>query len=529
MPAQAMKEPKPLRALALLMLGVVVVWGLFWWNNRFIAQQDPDAQDYAQIAVNIHEGRGQQTSVMPLAGLEWRRQTGRLNAPWWNLHRFPFAPAMMALLFNVFGTSDLAVPLSSGLFFLASIPLVFLFGRRLFGDREGLTAAFLFAFAGGPMRESITGLTEPAATFFFLAALYLVLWPKGLWSFVLAGLLTGTAFLNRYSIVLYAVPMLWLLWSRGKDHPWRSLAAFCAPAALVTAPWLYRNYVLAGDPTFSLTTALMVRYMTAASPQAHDWYQFVYQKPLAFWAAHPAWVIQKWAMQTGDLWWNELPNIGRAPFVYPLFLLSALRGYEGQAARLRRWLLGVFLLHFLVLGLLSNIPRYYAVFEPFLCVFGAEALLRLWEWIRPRTTRAQVAWATFFGLPLLINWASIAGPPSKPKEERTWVEWNRGNQDWLRTSTPQDAVIVSDVPWSVAWYGRRRSVPLPPTPNDMQRFSLYGVEPGGIYLKAPRRRQNVPAGWDEWRRVQYARAAIPGYRLEKVFADDSVYYRRTGR
>jgi hypothetical protein len=109
------------------------------------------------------------------------------------------------------------------------------------------------------------------------------------------------------------------------------------------------------------------------------------------------------------------------------------------------------------------------------------------------------------------------------------VEYTRTNQNWLRANTPRGALIVSDVPWSVAWYGNRRSVPLPPTPADMARFAEYHLRPDGVYLKSPRKRMNVPDGWDEWRRVQYGGLPVPGYRLAHTFEDGSAYYQRIMR
>jgi 4-amino-4-deoxy-L-arabinose transferase-like glycosyltransferase len=466
---------------------------------------------------------------MPLGGLEWRRQTGRLDAPWWNVHRFPLPSLIEAGAIRLLGARDIAISLSSALFFFLTIPLLFLIARRMFPFRVALLGVALFAFCGGPMEDSFSGLTEPAAIFFFLAALYLVLWPRKWWHIPLAGLITGLAFLNRYSVVLYAFPMLALVWRARPRRPLAALAAFAVPGALVTVPWLYRDYVVAGAPLFSITTALMVRYMTAASPRAHDWYQFVYESPGHFWLQHPWWAIKKWLMQTGDMWWNGFEDVGDIGFVLPFFVLSILQPMNGTAERLRRWLFGVFLLHFVVLGLLSNIPRYYAIFTPFLCLYAAAALAWLWSFVGPRMERRYIPAAAFLAFPLFLNWLYILGPARRPREDRTWVEYTRTNQDWLRHNTPKGALIVSDVPWSVAWYGNRRSVPLPPTPDDMDRFPEYHVQPDGIYLKSPRKRMNVPDGWDEWRRVQYGGLPVPGYRLAHTFEDGSAYYQRIMR
>lgn len=525
-PSAPVSRTREWRAVLVIWLLAVAIWIPYWWLARPIALQDPDTQDYAQIGLNLAQGKGMVTSIMPLGGLEWMRQTGRLDQPWWNLHRFPLPCLIDALFIRMFGARDLSISLASAVFFFATIPLVFLFARRLFPYPVAILATFLFTFNGGQMADSITGLTEPAATFFFLCALYLVLWPRQWWSLPLAGALTGLAFLNRYSVVLYGVPMLWLIWRRHRHRPLASVAVFIGAGALVSVWWLLRNYWLTGNPMFSLTTALMVRYMTAASPRAHDWYQFVYEQPGHFWRMHPLWTLKKWAIQTGNMWWNSTDDIGETGYVLPFFLVSILQPSTGDRQLLRRWLFWVFTIHFITLGLLSNIPRYYAIFAPFLFMYAASVMVWLWDMLKPSVRRRHVAFGVFLAFPVFFNWAYIAGTPRKPREDRTWVEYTPHNQDWLRANTPAGALIVSDVPWSVAWYGRRRSLPLPPSPAEMARFPHYGVQPDGIYLKAPRKRMNVPDGWDQWRSVQFARLPVAGYRLAHVFPDHAAYYQR---
>jgi 4-amino-4-deoxy-L-arabinose transferase-like glycosyltransferase len=514
------------RWILVILLAAVVLWVPYYWHMRDVALLNPDAQDYAQIARNIARGDGMVTNTMPLSGLEWMRQTGRLGQPWWNVHRFPLPPLIEAGLFRVLGPTDLAASLVSALFFFASIPLVFLFARRLFTLRASLLATVLFTFGGGPMKDSITGLTEPAATFFFLSALYFALWPRGWKSYALAGLLTGLGFLNRSSVVLYGLPMLFLIWQAARPRSWRALAAFCLPGAAVIAPWLWRTMLVAGDPMFSLTSALMVPYMTDVSRGTHGWYTFGYESAGHFIAAHPISMVKKWVTQMGGLWWQDVSEVGDIPALVPFFALGLLKPYAGVAGRLRRWLLVVFALHFVVMALLSNIPRYYAIFTPFLAIYAADILLGIWDQLRPRASRRAVAAAGVVAVPLLLGWASILGPPQAFRRDRVRFETRPENAAWLRENTPKDALIVTDIPWSVAWYADRRALSIPPTPDEMGRYADYGLQPAGIYLKHPEWVLDLPREWNEWRFVQFGARSVPGYRVAHRFADGSVYLTR---
>lgn len=525
--------------MALVFLLAVILWAIIYLHARPTVR-NPDAQDYAQIARNVFQGKGFQTDVMPLAGLEWMRQTGRLGGVWWNVHRFPLPSVVEAGLFRVFGPTDFAAALFSALFFFAAIPVVFAFARRLFPFRTAMVATLLFVLAGGPMQEAITGLTEPAATFFFIAALYLVLWPRNRWSFALSGLLTGLAFLNRSSVFLYGIPMLWLIprstfqmpnpdcpnSERGSRNPVLDMLAFCVPGFVVILPWLVRNYVVAGDPLFSLTSALMVRYLTEASPHTHDWYQFVYVKPTLFIRTHPAMLLHKWLGQVGTLWYNDWIGIGEAQSIIPLFVVGLMRPYQGIASVLRRWLFWVLVFHFAVLALLVNIPRYYAIFAPIMFIYVADMLVWLWDTLRPKASSRATLLAGVMAASLLLGWMHILGPARRLKDARVRFDNHPANQAWIKANTAPNAFVVSDVPWSVAWLAERRSVPIPPSPAEMTRFRDYGLSPDGVYLKCPQYMMDLPEGWDDWRAVQLGFVALPGYRRVRVFSDDSAYFER---
>jgi 4-amino-4-deoxy-L-arabinose transferase-like glycosyltransferase len=507
-----------------IILAAVLLWIPYYGHVRNVALLNPDAQDYAQIARNVARGEGMITQTMPLSGLEWMRQSGRLGRPWWNVHRFPLPCLVEAGLFRIFGATDFAASLFSALFFFAAIPLVFLFARRLFPLRVALLATVLFTFGGGPMKDSVTGLTEPAATFLFLAALYLVMWPRRWWSIALAGLVTGLGFLNRSSVVLYGIPLLFLVWQTRKTRPWRAVLAFCVPGAVVIAPWLWRTYLVAGDPMFSLTSSLMVPYMTDVSQGTHGWYLFQYETAGQFIRAHPLSVLKKWFTQFGGLWWQDMGEIGDMPMLLPFAALSLLRPYAGAAGRLRRWLFLVFAIHFVVLSLLSNIPRYYALFAPFIAIFAADILVGVWEMLRPRASRRGLAVFAAAAIPLVAGWLSVFGPPQPFRRDRVRFETRPENAAWLRENTPHGALILSDIPWSVAWYADRRSLSIPPTPDQIGRYADYQLQPAGIYLKAPHAILDLPKGWNAWRRVQFGGRPLDGYRLAHTFADGSVYF-----
>lgn len=526
------------RALFIVLLAALTLWLAYYASCHAIAIQLWDPLDYAQVARHLAQGHGFQSSVMPLGGLEWMRQTGHLGGAWWDIHRFPLPSIVEAAFMKVLGPSDLAVTLYSAVFYFASIPLVYAFGRRLSSYRVTLAATILYAFGRNQLGDSVNGDTQPAAVFFFLAALYLVLWPRNRWSLPLAGLLTGFAYLNRSSTVLYVLPLLYLVWRghalHGGGTPadgWgkhvRELVAFCVPALMITAPWLVRNFVLTGDPLFNLTSAIMARFQTVGSPVTNDWYQFVFEPAGHFWRAHPDWAIRKWVEMT-FYWWQHIDDVGGLGSLFGFVLLSVLRPMHRLQESLRRWLLIVLVFHIAVLGLLAQLPRYYAIFVPFMLIYAAEAGFWAFDALRLRTRPANALVAGVLVGP--IAYAMVGrtlGPPPTIAGRNPCLEYTTENLDWIRAHTSPGALVITDVPWSVAWYSDRRSVPLPPSPAELTRFAEYNLQPDGIYLKAvPDLRAEIPPTWRAWGSIQTGRLPVPGYRLAKVFPDTALYYER---
>ena len=130
------------------------------------------------------------------------------------------------------------------------VPAIGRVGMRAFGTRAGLGAAALAAF--------YPELVWFAAHFWVENLFLMFLW----WGFdrlltsdararavpaLAAGALWGLAVLSRETL-LYFVPLaaLWLFWGRRADGGGRRAAALVLGAALVIAPWTWRNWVVFG-------------------------------------------------------------------------------------------------------------------------------------------------------------------------------------------------------------------------------------------------------------------------------------------
>ncbi|MDH7568543.1 MAG: glycosyltransferase family 39 protein [Armatimonadota bacterium] len=536
------------------------VWTLYYARFRFVAITDPDAEDYAQIALQLFLGRGLQhthgvwgalrevffgtgltSRTIPLCGLEYLRQTGgdpSGAANWPNLHRFPFMPLVEWGLFHLYGPTDRALSAASGLFYVASVPFLYLLGRRVFGAWPAVLGATLYLFSPLALGASLSGLTEQAASFFLIVVLLLLTGPRNRAAILLAGLLWGVAFWNRYTTALLALPFCVYLWVQDRSRGVGNAAVFLLAMAAAVAPEAVRNYRLAGDPLFSLTATLMLPYKSAVAPTIHWWYVPVYARGSDILLAWPGPMLDKWRHEL-YCGWRYLPLTLGLQHVYPFFVLSLfLRTESTRQHRLRCLAITLMVLHELTLPLLSNIVRYYAYLSPLLILLAAWAACVVARCVQPLlvpvvarqpytalTVRAVPALLAFLVVagPMVLGWIDLEGEPPKMVLTRSLVDTYRSHMQVVRALVPADEVVLSNAPWSVAWRADRKSIPLPPGPSLVPFLSReYGVPVGAIYL-TPR---SVGA-WEAahagaWEAVRTGDREVAGFRLARRFADGAV-------
>ena len=131
--------------------------------------------------------------------------------PWWAKLSFHDAPPLGFILqhwfFKFFGSATLVARLPFALAGLGSVYLLYLIGKKLYGEKVGLTAAFLLTIFTYHTWASRVGYLEPVAIFFSLLA---ILWflksqeqPR---SYYLFGIFLGLALLSKYT-ALFLLPL----------------------------------------------------------------------------------------------------------------------------------------------------------------------------------------------------------------------------------------------------------------------------------------------------------------------------------
>lgn len=198
----------------------------------------PDETEYVELAKNLathneFSYKGHLTSFRP-----------------------PGFPFLMSLAFRLSGdTSPVPARLLQVLFGVATVWVMYRFGKDGWGERVGQIAAAIFAFYPTFIGYSNILLTEPSCIFlvsiFCWATLRCLQRPSFGWS-IIAGAALGLGALIRDTL-FYGGPIVMVfltIWAwRARQSFLKSVVAFATAFVLVILPWCVRNTMLNGQPT----------------------------------------------------------------------------------------------------------------------------------------------------------------------------------------------------------------------------------------------------------------------------------------
>jgi 4-amino-4-deoxy-L-arabinose transferase-like glycosyltransferase len=204
-----------------------------------------DAGFYDFFAVAIAEGRG------------YVRPEGVPTAFW------PVGyPATLAAVYSLLGHSLLAAKLLNVVLGAATAGLVYLLARRWFGVRQSALAGMVYAFFPGAIGFTSLTMSETLFTFLFIAALYVAARASEeeghelLWAAAFAVIAAAAAYVRGQALALPFFAAAWLLIA---GWAWQRAVAFLAVSFAVVVglsiPWMVRNTIAFGEPTFMSTNA----------------------------------------------------------------------------------------------------------------------------------------------------------------------------------------------------------------------------------------------------------------------------------
>ncbi len=460
---------------------------------------NPDAMDAAQVARNVSEGKGFTTQFIRPASLYFVGQktgAGSLTNAHPDLANAPAYPVLLAGAmkvlpfdyrfaaqeqFRTWQPERLIAGVNQALF-LVAVLLAWRLARRLFDPTVAWLSTGVLLGADLLWRFSMSGLsTMLALALLMLVANLLVAAERGsreddwggarlYFTALLAGVLMGLLGLTRYALGCLILPVMlyfnFFFAPRSLSLGFAALLGFAA----VMAPWLMRNHELSGR-LFGVA-GLAVHQSTDRFPGDRVERLLDPENKFTHEDLRQVGLDEYWAKLGENLpstLQNDLPRLGGS-WVAAFFLVGLLVPFRNPAlGRLRIFVLcslGVLVViqsvaktHVAALVPDVNAENLLVVAAPLVIIFGTGLFVLLLDQLELPPFGAR---GTVIGLFLLVACSpvlfALGGTPRLPLAYPPYhPQVIHERAGWLG----ERELMMSDMPWAVAWYGQRDCVWLP--------------------------------------------------------------------
>jgi hypothetical protein len=493
--------------LAAAVAGLVVLYDL----NAYRGFCAPEAMDAAQVARNLADGRGYATdfirpfSVWLVQNHNQKKLSGemlstnvpdsaQINGAHPDLANPPLYPTVLAGILKLSGPDrdvetnrpfwsaggrfqrhrpEFFIALFNQLLLLAAVALTFFIAKKILDAPAAWLAAGLTLGAETLWKFSVSGQSTLLLLLIFLGAIGCLIEIEELGRavpapakklFILAataGLLIGAGMLTRYSFGWLILPTAGFIALFGGARGKHLAAATGITFILVVTPWIVRNLMVSGtlfgtagyavvEGTYVFPGARLMQSLNPDLTPAHAIRPYVHKL-----------FDNLRAILQGDL----LRLAGGWAMV--LFLAGLLLGLRSPAARRLRYFTVACLALLAVVQALGktslstvtpeiNSENLLVLLTPLVAIFGVVFFLTLVG--QMRTPSSKIRYAVIALLvalccqPLLAallppKISPVCYPPYYPPEIEKISGWMKPGE-----------CMMSDVPWAVAWYGRRQCV-----------------------------------------------------------------------
>lgn len=502
-----------LRFMTYILVALAVIARVGFYDLRsFQNMSAPEAMDAAQLARNLARGRGFTTEfVRPLSiYLVQQKATGtndpaHLDSGHPDISNPPAYPVVLAGLMNILPfhydnavlgayQPDFLIAVFNQVLFIAVILLAFFWARWLFDAWVAWTSFFLLLITPTFWQFAASGLSTILLMLIFMGLFWcLTLFerearePKWGAASLLAlsvamGVLMGWGALTRYSFMWMIIPVGIFLALFGGPRR----AVFCVTTivvfALVFGPWLFRNYIISGTPFGTASYSLVEGFSPAFQLQRSLQPEFPHFHLSAF--------IQKAGLNLLPVLQSDLfENAGG--WIAAFFLVGLVLGFRNLTLRRLRYFLVAGLVTLAIAQALGrtqlsdetpefNAENLLVLLAPVMLVYGVAIFYSLLDNLKLPSVQARYTAIGIFlfvlSLPALLGILAgrkdpVVYPPYRP--------------DIIQNSSTRilkpTELMMSDIPWAVAWYGDRQCVWLTryaePAPGDAHQLqeSFYAM------------------------------------------------------
>ena len=480
--------------LIFVFLAAVLVWYANYalHFNGFVIN---DSHDYAQLARNVNEGNAYSTSVLrPLA---YRFFT---TLPQPEVTRMMGYPYFLGLSFKIFGQTDFTIVLFNSVFFVALILLVYLLtyelSRNVFlSTMSALMVLCMQSFLDHSLQA------EPNIMYSALYAAFFYFYVKYPGRYLIYGIMLGLLHLVRANTQFVFLAFFLLYIFHGKENiKGRLLDAGKLSAGFLIgiSPHLIRNYIIIGNPFFSLYGYSFLLF-TKSFPTYSVWTQISDVNPIMFVMSHPGEMILK------SYHWFVMLIEKSMDFYNPVVLLltgiTFFMPVKNPQLRFLRIVTVVAIIVQTVLLLpMGAVPYYYMFFFPVIIIVS---VINVDDYLKKYSRIGLLLGLIAFVVTAIPYWKS-------PKPINPFI--SMGEQ--VKKLTNKDDLILTDMPWELAWYADRKAIWLPYDLDTLKTISKT-LKPSYVILSG---KMYVPYKDMIWMRMlndsNYAKSL--GYRFESV-------------
>lgn len=474
---QLLRKIKFIIPLIACLIGIVIWW--LYYTYQYDPKQGLNVSDatttidLAQVALRVAEGRGFTTGFIRPVSL--RFNSDAVNHP--ELTHPPLYISVLACAIRLAGARDSTLVAVSIFFFWAAIPWLWFFSRKIFNDYTAAVVILLYCINPIMLRYSINGSPALFSVFLFFLFFYCLfrsnstswIWP------IAAGIIVGLAYLTRYSYGLWIFPGIFYLILESRLQRGRRILIFVAAAGMVILPWLIRNWIVTGSPVFTLD-GYKPGMFTDPRPGYILWRGFSSQSlllPGKFFS-----IMKKFLLGLCESYLRVLLLTGNFVAVFTLMAI-VYRFRDRRFDRLKYVMFLILVLECIYISAFWPTGRGTAVLIPWAILVGSGFFLQLIRQMKRRPVLARSVAVFFFFLLCLIPISDKLGPRLVPRIKI----YNIDNIKSICEAIPPGSILVSDVPWAVAWYGRTSSIWLPYRIEDYEEIRIYcKPEVSGFYL-----------------------------------------------
>lgn len=483
------------------LLFIFLVAVLLWYANyslHFNGFVINDSHDYAQLAKNVYEGNGYSTSVLrPLAYQFFK------TLPQPEVTRMIGYPYILGLTFKIFGQTDFTVILFNGFFFVALILLVYLLAYELSGNTViSLIAALMVLCMKCFPDHSLQA--EPNIMYSALYVAFFYFYVKYPGRYLIYGIMLGLLHLVRANTQFVFLAFFLLYIFHGKENiKGRLLDAGKLSAGFLIGitPHLIRNYLIIGNPFFSLYGYSFLLF-TKSFPAYSVWTQISDVNPIMFVISHPREMILKSYHMFVML--IEKSRYFYNPVVLLLIGITFFMPVKNPQLRfLRIVTVAAIIVQTVLLFPMGSVPYYYMFFFPIMIIIS---VINVEDHFKRYSKIILIAGLIIFALTTVSYWKD-------PKPVNPFK--SIGEQ--VEKLTDKDDIILTDMPWEIAWYANRNAIWLT-YDMDTLRVISKTLRPGYIFLSSGVINPYTPYKDFIWTRMfndpDYARTL--GYELKGV-------------